>query len=188
MLSPASLLWHCTGSPPQAPRGERLPALPVGAEVSGHAERWQEDLAVTDDTDFLLRRCLCHPNAHEASACLHASGMRPRRLSSLRRFSPTVIIRAASPAVTPCTKASGIRRVLSTHLRFSPMSSESTRQRHRHLLVISPHGSPLQPPPSTQPVSAPSHYKEQAITVRHAACLAHWSQYRAGSSRPSAVF
>ena len=178
-----SLRLRCYGTAPEAhPR-------PLGAKGCPHCRsapkcramrRWQEDLAVTDDTDFLLRRCLCHPNAHEASACLHASGMRPRRLSSLRRFFPTVIIRAASPAVTPCTKASGIRRVLSTHLRFSPMSSESTRQRHRHLLVISPHGSPLQPPPSTQPVSAPSHYKEQAITVRHAACLAHWSQYRAG--------
>lgn len=174
--------------PTPGPSGRSPSALPVGAEVPGHAERCQEDLAVTDDTDFLLRRCLCHPYAHEACACLHASGMRPRRLISHRRFFPTVIIRAGSPAFSPCTKASGIRHVLSTHLRFSPMSSESTRQRHRHLIVISPHGSPLQSPPSTQPVSAPSHYKEQAITVRHAACLAHWSQYRAGSSRPSAVF
>lgn len=131
--------------PTAGPSGRSPSALPVGAEVPGHAERCQEDV--------------------DACACLHASGMRPRRLSSLRRFFPTVIIRAGSPAVSPCPEASGIRRILFTHLRFSPMSSESTRQRHRHLLAISPHGSPLQPPPSTPPVSTPSRYKADPVPM-----------------------
>lgn len=70
--------------PAPGPSGRSLPALSVGAEVSGHGG--QEDLVVTPDTDCLLRRCLCHPYAHEACACLYASDIRPRRLSSPRRY------------------------------------------------------------------------------------------------------
>ena len=64
-----------------------------------------------------------------------------------------------------------------------PLGAKPVRTNGRRRRV-----GPLNAPPSTPPVSTPSHYKEQAITVRHAACLARWSQYRAGSSRPSAVF
>lgn len=82
-LSPALLLWHCTASPPQAPRGEAFlycRSMPKGRAMG------QEDLVATDDTDCLLRRCLCHPYAHEACACLYASDIRPRRLSCSRRY------------------------------------------------------------------------------------------------------
>lgn len=71
--------------PTPGPSGRSLPALPLSAEVSGHGG--QEDLVVTADTDCLLRRCLCHPYAHEACACLRAYDIRPRRLISPRRFS-----------------------------------------------------------------------------------------------------
>lgn len=149
--------------PTPGPSGRILPALPVGAEVSGHGG--QEDLVVTADTDCLLRRCLCYPYAHEACACLYASDIRPRRLSSPRRFSlrsdPRKLL--SSLAVYGSLGFRHVHSVIYNPLRSFPIPPWTSGKGID--IYLSPYGSPLHAPPSTQPVSAPSRRKAGSVSM-----------------------
>lgn len=140
--------------PTPGPSGRSLPALPVGAEVSGHGG--QEDLVVTPDTDCLLRRCLCHPYAHEACACLYAYYIRPRRLSSPRRYA----LRSDPRKLLSSLAVYGSLRLQACPLRFS------TRTHGKGIdIYLPPYGSPLPAPLSTQSVSAPSRNKAGSVSM-----------------------
>lgn len=152
-LSPALLLWHCTASPPQAPRGE---AFLHCRSVPKCRAMGQEDLVATADTDCLLRRCLCHPYAHEACACLRASDIRPRRLISPRRFS----LRSDPRQLLSFLAVYGSLRLQAYPLRCSPRTSGKGID-----ISLPPYGSPLQSPPFAPPVSAPSHSKDVSVSM-----------------------
>ena len=152
--SPALLLWHCTGSPPQAPRGESC--LHCRSVPKCRAIRGQVDLVVTADTDCLLRRCLCHPYAHEACACLYAYDIRPRRLSSPRRYA----LRSDPRKLLSSLAVYGSLRPQACPLRFS------TRTHGKGIdIYLPPYGSPLPAPLSTQSVSAPSRNKAGSVSM-----------------------
>lgn len=140
--------------PTPGPSGQSLPALPVGAEVSGHGG--QEDLVVTADTDCLLRRCLCHPYVHEACACLYTYDIRPRRLSSPRRYA----FQADPRKLLSFLAVYGSLRLQACPLRCSPSTSGKGID-----IYLPPYGSPLQSPRSTPPVSAPSHSKDVSVSM-----------------------